>query len=92
MFTGICQTGNWGILGNWGGWGWIGLILTLIFWVGSTIGLILLILWAIRRVRASQNTNVNSSSPGSAMEILQIRFARGEITREQYELMQKDVA
>ncbi len=92
MFTGLCQTGNWGIFGNWGGWGWLGLILTLIFWAGLIISAIFLTLWVIRRLRSSPLVITNGSQPTSAKEILQVRFARGELTREQYELMQRDIA
>ena len=51
MFNGLCHFGNWGSLENFGVWGWIGLILNLIFWVGLIAGLTLLVVWAIRRAR-----------------------------------------
>jgi putative membrane protein len=89
MFDGLCHAGagNWGSLGNFGVWGWIGLILNLVFWVGLIAGLILLVFWAIRRARVS-------SAPGqlNAKEILQTRYTRGELTREQFELMKQDIA
>ena len=89
MFDGLCHAGagNWGSVGNFGIWGWVGFILNLVFWFGLIAGLILLVLWAIRRARVS-------AAPGqpSAKEILQTKYARGEITREQFELMKQDIA
>ena len=89
MFDGLCHAGagNWGSLANFGVWGWVGLILNLVFWVGLIAGLIVLVLWAIRRARVS-----TSSGQPTAKEILQTKYARGELTREQYQLMKQDIA
>ncbi len=89
MFTGI---GNWGIPGNWVGWGWLALFVSLIIFAAIIIGCIFLVLWVIRKVRSSGITASNSNGYLTAKEILQARFARGEITREQYELMLNDIA
>lgn len=58
------------------GMGWLGFLLMALFW----IGVILLVLWGI-----------NNAFPGrrlpaepDAQEILKRRFARGEISREEY--------
>lgn len=89
---GDCFSGNWGFLGDFGLWGWIGLILNLIFWVGLIAGLAMLVVWAIRRARVPAATGPyatgqpNAGSLPTAKEILQARYARGEITRDQYEL------
>lgn len=82
----LCHSGTWGSLGNLGVWGWVGLILELVFWVGLLAGLILLVVAAIRRAQ------VPAATGGlTAREILQSQYARGEITREQYELMKQDI-
>jgi putative membrane protein len=88
MFGGFCGTANsyWGYPGNFGVWGWIGLILNLIFWVGLIAGLILLVLWAIRRA----GTLVATGQP-TAKETLQAQYARGEITREQYVIRKEEL-
>jgi putative membrane protein len=87
MMNGDCFPGNWGsFLENLGGWGWIGLILNLIFWVGLIAGLALLVVWAIRRARVPAATIYSAGGQPTAVEILQAQYARGEITREQYEL------
>ena len=56
MFYGFCDVGNWGSLESFGGWGWIGLILALIFWAGSIAAPTVLVVWAIGRTRASAAT------------------------------------
>jgi putative membrane protein len=89
MFDGLCHAGagNWGSVGDFGVWGWIGLILNLVFWVALIAGLILLVVWAVRRAR----TPVANGQP-TAKDILQAKYAQGEITREQYQLMKQDIA
>jgi putative membrane protein len=84
---GDCFSGNWdSLFGGFGLWGWVGLILNLIFWVGLIVGLVVLIVWAIRRARVPAATGPYGSGQPAARDILQARYARGEITREQYEL------
>ena len=91
MFNGFCDAGNWGSLGSFGVWGWIGLILPLIFWVGSIAVPTLLVVWAIGRARASAATGPYGSGQPTAKEILQAQYARGDISREQYELRKQDI-
>ena len=81
MFNGWCNFGQWGL------YGWVGLVVNLVFW----IGLILLVVWIVRKIFAgSSSVQVGVSSSG-AREILDMRYARGEITREQYEQMKADI-
>jgi putative membrane protein len=85
MFNGLCHTGTWGSLGSMGIWGWIGLILNLVFWVGLVAGIILLVVRSMRRARVPASTGQPTPK-----EILQAQYARGEITREEYELRKQD--
>lgn len=91
MFNGICHSGNWGSLANFGAWGWIGLILNLVFWLGLFAAPTLLVVWAIRRARVPAATAPHAAGQPTAKEILRVRYARGEITREQYETMKQDI-
>jgi len=91
MFNGFCDFGSWGSLGSFSAWGWIGLILTLIFWVGLTAALALLVVWAKRRAGVAAGTVSYGAKGPSAKEILQAQYAKGEITRRQYELMIQDI-
>jgi putative membrane protein len=59
------------------------------------IGLVLLVIWAVRRITSSQSGSAFSGGHGSglsaAREILQTRYARGEISREEYQRMLEDI-
>lgn len=58
------------------GMGWLGILTMALFW----IGLVLLIVWGVSGIAARRPDH----GP-SALEILQQRFARGEISREEFE-------
>lgn len=91
MITGLCHSSSLGSLGDFGIWGWSGLILYLLFWVGLIAGLALLVLWRIRRSRAPAATVPNVTGQPTPKEILRARYARGEITREQYEVGKQEL-
>lgn len=69
------------------GFGYLGMILMVIFWG-------LLIAGGVFVAKAIFSGGTNQQLPGapSAREILDQRYARGELTREQYELMKQDLA
>ncbi len=87
MFNGLCHLGNFGTLGAFGAWGWVSVILNVIFWVGLIAGIVLLVVWLSRQSRPNQGRVLASSR-----EILQERFARGEISREEYQQILKDIS
>ncbi len=67
------------------GWGWGGM------WLGGLISLVLLglllwlIVWAVRRSGERPKQN-------DAMNILRERYARGEISKDEFERMKKDLS
>jgi putative membrane protein len=70
------------------GMGWwmvFGGILMIIFW-GSVITLIV---WGARRMARHNNGRINNASP---LDIAKERYAKGEITKEQYEQIKKDLS
>jgi putative membrane protein len=71
------------------GFGVFGLVLMFIFWGG----LIALAVWLASALfpRANRETSISTDQNLSAQEILDRRYARGEITRDQYELMEQDI-
>jgi putative membrane protein len=88
MYPGFCN-GNFGF-GFLGGWGWI---IGVVIMVAFLIGVVLLITWLVRRI-GSQTGRVyagNGPSSGSAREVLQVRYASGEITRDEYLEILKDL-
>lgn len=84
---------DWGL--GWGGMMFGGLMMV-VFWGG----LIALVVLAVRGFsgngnRSSTNQNSSSLSSNSAretpLEILQARYARGEISKEEYETISRDL-
>ncbi len=76
--------------GIWG-WGWMifGSLMMIAFWGG----LIALIVLAVRGLTGSGRRDSAPQPPAqiepTALEILKIRYARGEITSEEYEQMRQ---
>ena len=66
----------------WGMW-WFGPIFMLLFWVVVIIGIVVLIKWIVGQT--------GSKAEESALEILKKRYARGEISKEEFEAKKKDI-
>ncbi len=66
------------------GWGWSlwMMIAMAVFWLLFLGGIAWFIIWAVRR---------SQPSGGSALDILNRRYAQGEIGREEYEAMKRDI-
>jgi putative membrane protein len=71
---------------HWGGFGWgmmaVGFLCMILFWA-VVIGLVL---WGVRHY----NTRKTSGND-SALEIARQRYAKGEINKEQFEQIKKDL-
>ena len=79
--------GRW-MMGDWG-MGWFGMIFMLLFWGLIIVGLVFLIRWLIQATGNRGHSCVNTGS--NAMDILKERYARGEINRDEFESMKKDL-
>lgn len=64
------------------------LVLLLVFWGG----LIVLAVFLIRSLFREHDKKGSGNYQPSAREILDQRYARGDISREEYELMKKDIS
>jgi putative membrane protein len=71
------------------GYGWFGLIIMVLFWFIVIIGAF----WLIKSIFPGNGKGKESSdlSHMSAREILDHRYARGELTREHYLAMIEDL-
>jgi len=79
--------GGGGMMG-WGGMGLFGGLIGLIVNLAILVGIVILVVWAVRRFTSS-NSSLGGQTP---KEILQSRYARGEITRDQYQQMLSDLS
>ncbi len=59
------------------GFGGLGLLWMLLFWVG----IVVLIVWGVRQIGGSSTSN---DAGNRALEILEERFARGEIDADEF--------
>jgi len=80
------------MMGSFGGFGWIGMILNLILTVGVIVGLVWLVVWAVRRFSGGSSLSGIQNPAGlSAKEVAKARYAKGEISREEYQLILSDL-
>lgn len=73
-----------GMMGGWGGFGLLGMLIQILFFGGF----LALIAWAIIRIfpaRRNDGDTHHNAREDSAEGILRERFARGEIGAEEYE-------
>ena len=83
--------GGFGGYGGYGGMGWIGMILGLIITIAVLIGIVLLIVWAVKRMGGNSTSNIApASGTPTAREVAQARYAKGEINREEYQQILSD--
>jgi putative membrane protein len=79
-----------------GGLGLFGGLLSTLLTIGLLVGLVFLGIWLWRRLSASGGasswTQPSGAGQTSALDILQARYARGEMTREEYQSMWQDLA
>ena len=82
---------DWNIFGWWGGMAimmFIGLAFMVLFWGGF----ILLIIWAIRQISGPRREAAPPSGGQTRpLDIARERYARGEITKDQFEKIKKDL-
>lgn len=90
--------GMGGMMGRYGGYGMpgfggfafnpIGWIISLALWGLIIAGAVLLILWLVRSLGQPVTAPPRGEGP---LDILKARYAKGEITKEQFEQMKRDL-
>jgi uncharacterized membrane protein len=85
-----------GFGGGMGGLGLIGGLLSTLLTIGVLVGLVFLGIWLWRRYGVSEGvaswTQPQGTRQAPARDILQTGYARGELTREEYQGMLQDLA
>jgi putative membrane protein len=71
-----------------GGISWVGMILGFIFFILIIVGIVLLIVWLVKR---TTHSGIEVKTESKALEVLKERYAKGEITKDQYESIKKDL-
>ena len=66
-------------------------VLSFILLLAFVVGFIVFIVWVVRQISRSSGSSATQAPRGNAEQILQERYARGEITREQYLQMLEDL-
>src|SRR5665648_147144 len=85
---GSMMGGFGGSSGSFGGFGLIGMFIGLIFWILIIVGIVLLIKWLLDQNKLGGQSSMTGES---AMEILKKRYAKGEISKEEFEQMKRDL-
>ncbi len=59
----------------------------MVFWVLILVGIIFTVVWAVQKTSGTDGRKTEES----AIEVLKKRYARGEITKEEFENIKKDI-
>lgn len=72
-----------GAMGGWGAFGWLWMLIPLLFWGG----LLAVIVWAVVSIFPNRRMGdePREAPTDSAEDVLRVRFARGEIDAGEYE-------
>ncbi len=85
--------GMGGMMGGFGAQGFgynpLAAILSLVFWALIIVGIVLLVVWLVRN---AGRTGLSGQASDPALDILRARYAKGEITKEQFEEMRRTLA
>ncbi len=74
-----------------GGEYWLGMGLHGLFWIFVLAAILFIIVWAVRSATGRPNEQEVARGGPGAREILDARYARGEIEREDYLARKKDL-
>ncbi len=81
--------GNWG---EYGGWGMgFGLVFMIAFWLLIVAGVVALIRWLLQSQTGRDQGAADRPRDKTPLEIVQERYARGEIERDEYEQKKRDL-
>jgi putative membrane protein len=86
-----------GMMGGYGGYGGMmtgygfnpmGVILSLVLWALIISGIVLLVVWLARNANRGPSFIGSGESP---LDILKKRYAKGEVTKEQFDAVKRDL-
>lgn len=77
---------------DWGsgyGWGWVGWLFMTLWWILIVIAIVLFVRYLARNAHGGSGAG---KSEESAMEIIEKRYARGEIDKKEFDEKRKDLS
>lgn len=80
----------WGMPMMWGSWGISMMIMMILFWAAIIVGLVVLIRW-LWTTGNSRHQGMLSNASESPLDILKKRYARGELSKQEFETMRQDI-
>ena len=80
---------DWGMMGGWGG-GWLGLSGMLI-WLLVLVLLVAGVIWLVRGTTFRPESPQRDGRRSPGLDILDERYARGEIDRDEYQHKKRDI-
>lgn len=81
---------DWGLMGDWGGawWGPLGMM---VLWLVILVLLVAAVVWLIRSISGASGRELLPPRRTGGLDILEERFARGEIDRDEYLQKKRDL-
>ena len=73
------------------GWGFGGGLFSIILIAGAIVGIVFLVRWLVSKNGPIYGGTSEGGTPQSVEEILKSRYARGEISREEYLQLKSDL-
>lgn len=80
---------GWHPMWGWGMWGFGMSLLMLVFWAAVIIGIIALVRWLWVQGKGGPPIGAGKESP---LDIAKRRYASGEITKEEFETLKRDLS
>ncbi len=77
---------------GWDGWGGGWMVLAVVLMIAFWGGIIALIVWAVTRFTRRESTGNQGIGGRNALDIAKERYARGEITKEQFDQIKRDLS
>jgi putative membrane protein len=82
-------TGAWEMPMMRGGWGIVMMLMMLLFWIAVIVVIVAGIRWLMTN-RSGRQT-MPESGAHSALDVLKTRYARGEISKKEFEEIRRDI-
>ena len=81
---------DWGMMGGWSGWGWTGPF-HMIGWLLILVLIIAAVAWVVRSATYGGIHPSRADRRSSGLDVLEERYARGEINRDEYLQKKRDI-